>query len=58
VDLHNKGLVISTKLFIPWKLAYYEAFLDKYDAFNREKELKHTFAKKRHLLDRLKNSLE
>jgi len=57
-DLHNKGLVESTKAFIPFKLVYYEAFLDKHDAFKREKELKVEFTKKRHLLKRLENSLK
>jgi putative endonuclease len=58
VGLHNKGLVVATKSFIPWKLVYYEAFADKYDAFKREKELKSEFTKKRHLLSRLENSLK
>ena len=57
VDLHNKGLVVSTKSGAPWRLAYYEAFSDKYDAFNREKELKTEYTKKRHLILRLKESL-
>lgn len=55
---HNKGLVLSTKAFRPWKLVYYEAFSNKVDAFNREKQLKKEFTKKRHLLERLKNSLK
>ena len=55
---HNNGLVKSTKQFKPWKLIYYEAFLNKYDAFNREKELKTTYTKKKYLLGRLKNSLK
>ena len=54
---HNEGKVNSTKNKIPWKLIYYEAFKKKYDAFNREKELKNDYTKKRHLLKRLKNSL-
>jgi putative endonuclease len=55
---HNSGKNNSTKNKIPWKLVYYEAFMDKYDAFNREKELKNDYTKKRHLLNRLKNSLQ
>lgn len=55
---HNRGLVSSTKFFKPWKLIYYEAFYNKIDAFNREKELKSEYTKKRHLLERLKNSLK
>jgi putative endonuclease len=55
---HNKGLVPSTKFFRPWKIIYYEAFYDKVDAFKREKELKSEYTKKRHLLERLENSLK
>jgi len=55
---HNKGRVLSTKGKTPWKLVYYEAFLNKHDAFAREKELKTEYTKKRHLLIRLKNSLQ
>mgnify|MGYP001570873991 CR=1 FL=1 len=58
VRYHNDGRVASTKLFKPWRLVYYEAFLDKYDAFAREKELKNDYTKKRHLVERLKNSLK
>jgi len=54
---HNKNLVKSTKNMVPWELIYYEAFLNKYDAFAREKELKSQYTKKRHLLSRLKRSL-
>lgn len=38
--LHNNGRVNSTKDRKPLKLIYYEAFLDKNDAFQREKWLK------------------
>ena len=37
---HNDGKTRSTCRLRPWKLIYSEAFLDKYDAFEREKELK------------------
>ncbi|MFA5318021.1 MAG: GIY-YIG nuclease family protein [Patescibacteria group bacterium] len=37
---HNGGLVEATKLKRPWKLIYYEACLNKTDAYNREKYLK------------------
>ena len=57
-DLHNKGLIKSTKSFVPWRVVYYEDFIDKIDAFKREKELKNEFTKKRHLLSRLENSLK
>lgn len=37
---HNKGLVFSTKNKIPYIIIYYECFLNKKDAFLREKWLK------------------
>ena len=37
---HNNGLVFSTKLKKPHKIIHYEAFLNKKDAFMREKWLK------------------
>ncbi|MBU0708983.1 GIY-YIG nuclease family protein [Patescibacteria group bacterium] len=37
---HNLGENISTKNGIPWKLVFYEAFLNKKDALSREKYLK------------------
>jgi len=38
--LHNTGKVFSTKNRTPLQLIYYEAFIDKKDAFKREKWLK------------------
>ncbi len=55
---HNRGKTNSTKNKMPWKLMYYEAFANKYDAFNREKELKESYTEKRHLFNKLKNSLK
>lgn len=37
---HNSKRVRSTKLNDPWKLVYYEAYHNKYDATKREKQLK------------------
>ena len=37
---HNKGMVKSSKRYMPWKLIYYEACLDIKDAKRREKYLK------------------
>jgi len=37
---HNKKQVISTKDKAPWKLIYYEAYLERKDATGREKFLK------------------
>jgi len=47
---HNRGDNYSTKAKRPWKLIYYEAYLNKYDALGRERFLKsgagHRFIKK------------
>lgn len=37
---HNQGLIKATKLYLPWKLIYYEACLNKKDALRRERYLK------------------
>jgi len=37
---HNSGFVFSTKNKIPYDIIHYEAFLNKKDAFLREKWLK------------------
>jgi putative endonuclease len=39
-SLHNEGKVDSTKNRKPFKLIFYEAFIDKHDAFTREHWLK------------------
>jgi len=38
--LHNAGKVVSTARRLPLKLIYYEAFMNKHDAFAREQWLK------------------
>lgn len=38
--LHNKGKVESTKFRRPFILIYYEAYLNKFDAFAKERWLK------------------
>src|SRR6185436_17552433 len=40
LEKHNKGLVESTKRYIPWRLIFYEAYLDQQDALRREKYFK------------------
>jgi putative endonuclease len=40
-DQHNNGQSIATKSNIPWVLVYYEAFLTKALALERERKLKH-----------------
>lgn len=37
---HNRGIVFSTKPFVPWKVIHYMAYLDRKDAIRREKYLK------------------
>ena len=54
---HNEKKNLSTKHYTPFKLIYYEAYLDKRDALEREKKLKHHGAVIGHLKKRLKNSL-
>ena len=54
---HNKGLNLSTKRYLPWKLIYYEACLNKSDARRRERYLKTTQGG-RMLKMRLKNYLQ
>jgi putative endonuclease len=53
---HNDSKVISTKGRGPFELIYYEASLDRTDAFAREKYLK-TGMGKRYLKNRLKRFL-
>jgi len=33
---HNRGLNVSTKPYLPWRLIYYEACLNEIDARRRE----------------------
>ena len=40
LNKHNRGEVFSTKAYRPWQLIFYEAYLNKHDAFRREKYLK------------------
>ena len=53
---HNDGKVNSTKGRGPFELIYYEASLDRTDAFAREKYLKSGMGK-RYLKNRLKRFL-
>src|SRR3990167_8781224 len=50
LDAHNDGKNVSTSHGGPWKLIYYEAYVEKMDALGREKFLKsgagHRFLKK------------
>lgn len=40
IEKHNRGEVLSTKAYKPWKLIYCELYLNKSDAVGREKFLK------------------
>ena len=56
LEQHNKGLVFYTKNKLPLKLIYFEACLNKDDAYRREKYLK-TGMGKRYIKNRLKEGL-
>lgn len=55
-NLHNKGKSNYTKEDSPWILIYYEACVDRVDAYAREKYLK-TGMGKRYIKNRLKRFL-
>ena len=40
VEKHNRAVNFSTKPYVPWRLIFYEAYLNKFDALRREKYLK------------------
>lgn len=42
LEKHNRGAVLSTKRYMPWKLIYYEACLNREDAQRREKYFKNS----------------
>lgn len=46
IKSHNDGKNKATKPFIPYKLIFYEAFLNKQDAKNREIYLKGGYGRK------------
>ena len=54
---HNSKEVKSTKANAPWKLIYYEAYVNKLDATKREIELKKNHKIKEDLKIQVKNSL-
>ncbi len=57
LDEHSNGENISTK-GKKWRLVYYEAYLSKKDAMERERKLKQRGRSKQLLYERVKNSLE
>lgn len=54
---HAHGLVISTKIRIPFKLIHYEYFINEEDAKARERFLKSGFGRKQ-LKESIKRSLQ
>ena len=56
LEQHNEGLVRSTKYMCPVQLIYFEACLNKDDAYRREKYLKSGMGK-RYMRNRLKGGL-
>ena len=55
---HNLGLVRSTKLKKPFRLAYYESYASKQDAIQREQHLKLRAKAFTQLRNRIKNCFE
>jgi len=56
IQVHDEGLVVSTKHRRPLTLVYFEACLNQQDATHREKYLKSSWGK-RYIKSRLKNYL-
>ena len=54
---HNKSKVGYTSEHRPYRLVYYEVYLDKQDALDRELKLKHHGSVIGHLKKRIKRSL-
>ncbi|MGI9088145.1 MAG: GIY-YIG nuclease family protein, partial [Chthoniobacterales bacterium] len=56
LEMHNAGLVTSTKTRVPFELVYWEGCLNRSDAAQREKYLKTAWGK-RYLKTRLRRYL-
>lgn len=54
---HNKGESYHTSKNMPWKLIYFEGYINKEDAYRREHSLKNHGQALRHLKERLRNTL-
>lgn len=57
VNIHNSGKIESTKNRGPFYVVFYEAFIDKNDAFRREQWLKTGWGRN-HIKSMLRNSLK
>ena len=56
-EKHSAGQVTSTKPYLPLKLVYYEAYLNKDAAIAREMSVKHSGSVWMPLMKRIKESL-
>ena len=57
IEMHNNKKSYYTKRKMPWKLIYFEGYISKVDAFNREKSLKLHAQGLRRLKERLRDTL-
>lgn len=57
LKLHNNGKVKATRNRKPFEIIYFEAFIDRLDAYQREKYFKTGWGRK-HLRKTLKNPLK
>ena len=57
LDEHNNGNNYSTNKYKPFRVVYYEAYLNREDALERENKLKHHGSVIGHLKRRIKRSL-
>lgn len=55
---HNNGESYHTSKYRPWKLVYFESYINKEDAYSREHSLKNHGQALRRLKERLRNTLE
>lgn len=54
---HQNGEVSSTKSYKPFRLIYYEAYLNKTDAITREYKIKHHSQTRELLYEQLKKTI-
>ena len=54
---HNQNKSYHTKKYTPWRIVYFEGYISKDDAYNREKKLKLHKQGLRRLKERLLNTL-
>jgi predicted GIY-YIG superfamily endonuclease len=57
IEEHNNGKAVSTKNYRLFVLAYYEAYVSKEDAREREKQLKYFGNAYKFLMKRIRHSL-